>query len=604
MADQVAKDTTQNIDTRFQSRVFSKYYSYDSYYCQSSFHYSGNDIEVALKCNKEAQQIVTETIEIIQAPPPTLTERTKQHLSERLKSLKYYQLEVNAQEFAILARQAWNNDDFITALDMYRKTITIYEQTLEYAQANNLEPHIIRITKGNISGMLTNSSQTLARHTIEKLKSIRKIDADSKEYHILVTAIRYIIGARQKGLDAYDHNPEWSQYLDGAKACESSLISIVAKDKTLWTRLYIDFENSEYFLGILKKVDRTLFNVTEVGIHTKSNAPDIRTPDFPPLQTSVGGTPQPNKLKRLLQYVRKKWRPITIISSLLVTALVTTVGVTYEWGLERILNHFFPPQSVTQDSAGKANELVGASTIDNTKARLLNLSQNQKTFLFELWRFQKTYNIYKSTVGIDGKLFAETSSKGRFSINIAEIIFGRQFSPDEFEKLLISMPKDLFWQDGGGHYYGNRDIAVQSETGEHIDKMGSEFIGNTYTVKKQYSLLSISILNRQLKQSDNRLEMSINNTGLINLHNLRLRCLFPDYFDLPPTGYIKDNFSHDSKNNEYSLHASAFDAKYAEQQTISFKLNVDSERAFYLKVFVTAEEFWPEEFVIRLTITP
>ena len=252
-------------DLRSHLEVFAPYYTYESKVTLRAWHYERHEINEAKKCQESAAVMLAEQISQIESKLTTATEEEKSKLTASLnKALFFRGLDMIATS-AIRARLAWDQDDFISALDEYRTVLPLLAQLVGDSQ-NLGVPGYYRVTLGNYLGMVANSSGALAKH-IEKTHGISGV----LPHDIACDLVRHTLDAYRAGVAACDANPECDQYRGLAQLCRSNVETFLKDNKSRWPEIYADLYDDPDLLKIMGRIDLTTLKAIERGSMSHNN---------------------------------------------------------------------------------------------------------------------------------------------------------------------------------------------------------------------------------------------------------------------------------------------------------------------------------------------
>ena len=145
---------------------------------------------------------------------------------------------------------------------------SLQKEAVELANAQNVKPAYKRIAIGNYLGMMANTSSTLARIYFgkskgKKVKEISENDA--------LELLKHMLEASKIAKIAYEENPEWEQYSEGARQMDKMAEEFLLKNPDIWLPMIVHFESNLYILNFMKNVDYKMFKKVENSINTPPN---------------------------------------------------------------------------------------------------------------------------------------------------------------------------------------------------------------------------------------------------------------------------------------------------------------------------------------------
>jgi hypothetical protein len=269
---EIADDATNSTDEKVQAQVFGCYYSSEEHSCLGSYYYEKRQITEAKTHIEQCLQNLTKAISLIDSSVSSVSQEVAEHLKSFLPGWKYMQYVEEASLYAADARRAWDRNALIDALDFYRRAAEIQQDALGMARKNSLNPAYYRIAVGNYIGMMANASNTLARiiigkGTIEVRPDTTKVITSDAAIDLL----RYALEAYKLSKTAFDANPEWDQYREGAEICLRNIQLFLRDNLTSWLEFYMAFENEPTFLRILRMTDLQQYKTVEIERHFREN---------------------------------------------------------------------------------------------------------------------------------------------------------------------------------------------------------------------------------------------------------------------------------------------------------------------------------------------
>lgn len=242
--------------------ILSEYYYYEAEQCTLAYYLGLEDIEKAKKHYQVSSKHIRNAI----------------NLSEKIISNEFFEKELTVWKFfekenqnlynSIVANEAWINEDYITALDYYRKSIK-YEQDLvdlasNLVKENKLEPVYERIAKSNQIAMLANISSAMCQ--IIYKNNEEKISED-----VMVKLLKLFFECYDLSSLAYSNNPEWKQYKIGSDIYYDNILEILKNHKYMWKNIFIDFKDNTEFLKIMQKLDSDTYRKIEIELSISNN---------------------------------------------------------------------------------------------------------------------------------------------------------------------------------------------------------------------------------------------------------------------------------------------------------------------------------------------
>ncbi len=254
---QLAESSEYDGDTVLQAKIYSKYYLHESSYCLCAAAYERRDIVEARTQYAQSKERLNDALRELDLALSEVSTECRQHLSNNRRTWQHYRLLNESQQHAIEARDAWDKEDFVTAMDHYREYLRRSPEIIEDATDPKLDLPYRRIATGNFYGMQANAAQAFA-----------KLYSDKAENSILpndlgVPFIQELFAAYSGGLEAFKSNPEWEQYRTVSNHVLKILKDFLAENRDSWRTFFIAFEDQPKFLALMKEIDMEKFKEIE-----------------------------------------------------------------------------------------------------------------------------------------------------------------------------------------------------------------------------------------------------------------------------------------------------------------------------------------------------
>jgi len=266
---EISKDNGNSLEERAQTEALAFYYSYERHYCLGTFFYEKRQIPQAISHFDQGLQDLKMGISLIENISSTVDKEIANHLRSLLPKWRYFLKMEESVIHAANGRSAWDRDLLVDALDSYRKAAQIQKDAIQMAET--FEPPYYRITVGNYIGMMANESRALAGIILkkgtmeEKVDSSKLISTDSA-----IDLLRYTLHAYLLSKSAFDNNPEWDQYREGAENCIDNIRNFLNDNPASWLKIYLSFEHQPEFLTIMKTTNLDRFKEVEDQRFNKS----------------------------------------------------------------------------------------------------------------------------------------------------------------------------------------------------------------------------------------------------------------------------------------------------------------------------------------------
>lgn len=259
---EILRSQELNFSDKIQFEIFCPYYLYEADRSLSSWYYEKRETGLARSHFLKAAEHGDEYITTIEANLPFTEGEFALRLSNCLKTAKFCRDNDTLALGSNDARAAWDRDDFIGALDEYRRLAPRFEAILEQTKTLK-DASIYRITLGNYLSMFANASAALGMH-IDKTHNVQGV----LPHDLACSLIRYTMDAYRAGIVGADANPEWSQYRDHALLCQQNVASLLMDNKPRWAELYSELHDDTEFVKLMAQLDLPTLSRLQRGERT------------------------------------------------------------------------------------------------------------------------------------------------------------------------------------------------------------------------------------------------------------------------------------------------------------------------------------------------
>jgi len=149
------------------------------------------------------------------------------------------------------ARECWDSDRFVEALDFYRVMADTERKEIDDDEFKVVRANYRRIAIGNYIITMANISSALAANIIERTK-LPGQDVSEIPLDLLAKLVRHTLDAYRFANQAFDQNPEWDQYRAIAVTCRLNVENLLRDNPTVHLPLSIVFRDDPDFLTVLK----------------------------------------------------------------------------------------------------------------------------------------------------------------------------------------------------------------------------------------------------------------------------------------------------------------------------------------------------------------
>jgi hypothetical protein len=274
LAEQSQTDPASDDETKTAGRLFAPYYYYEEHRCLTAYFYEKRDTAKATEHLERGATLLREHIthleQEIKITPPEVTAR----LISILDTARFYQRDNAVWSEAIPAREAWDSGRYIDALDRYRRMAGRHEELLIDAKRLK-DPAYERITFGNLIGALGNCSAALVQYQLTEAGVPQDETGRIVPYDLACDILRHMLKAYLYGMAAFEANPEWNQYRDGATLCRRYIEESLRNNRSSWKVVYPRFLDEPEFLKMMAAVDLDQFTaLTQTGVTTQMTSPN------------------------------------------------------------------------------------------------------------------------------------------------------------------------------------------------------------------------------------------------------------------------------------------------------------------------------------------
>ena len=251
---EVLKLDLKNEETVYSLKIDREYYSYEKYDCLSHYYYESHKIDEAVENIHKGLSHLKDSIALLKSIPTSFSDKFKTEYGSRIKRWEYFYNNSTNKIYTFFARKALDNNNFIEALDNYKRFAREAKSIIE--QAKELEPMYERVSIGNYVGMLANISQTMAQITLEN----ETINNGLLPSNAAIVLLNYGLDAYLLAKEAGEQNPEWDQYKDLVRVTYNNLKNFLLENKRAWLKIYIHFQDQQDLLKIMQTIDYKEFN--------------------------------------------------------------------------------------------------------------------------------------------------------------------------------------------------------------------------------------------------------------------------------------------------------------------------------------------------------
>ncbi|MEK0336509.1 MAG: hypothetical protein QQN41_03630 [Nitrosopumilus sp.] len=249
-------------EQKYKIQVLAEYYSSEKNDCLYEYYREKKDFDKAHKYIDANIEHLNKAIDLINYIPSHFSTKTKNYLNSFLNAWQYFVDNSETKKVSLEAKRAFNNKDFITALDYYRRAAKSLKKLI--SKAGTIDPIYERIAKGNYIGMMASASSSLAFIIFKKVSEDGKLSSSDFPIDLSLKLLRYTFDAYLFADRAYKENPEWDQYYEGSQLCLKNIRSFLKQNPQHWDSIFVEFENEPGFLKTMKDLDPKLFSKSKI----------------------------------------------------------------------------------------------------------------------------------------------------------------------------------------------------------------------------------------------------------------------------------------------------------------------------------------------------
>jgi hypothetical protein len=251
--------------------AFAEYYRSQQHKALMNLRYHQRDIPAATAGAEQVRNHLSEAIRLgqVACASVALSSEQRSHMQDMVTAWRFQEIAHRAKFASIRARDKWDHDELLDALDLYRRAARDERAALDYLQSHDLDPIYDRITTGNFLAAVVNGSQVLALLALQRARK-----AGSGPYvptNLSLEVLDYTYNALEIGQSAMAANPEWDQYREAFNQCRKNIVEFLSDNKGAWLSVYSHFEDRPGFLMIMREVDLAQYKQVEQERHMQQN---------------------------------------------------------------------------------------------------------------------------------------------------------------------------------------------------------------------------------------------------------------------------------------------------------------------------------------------
>ncbi len=240
-----------NADEKQGHLAFGHYYAYEAEYCLGVYYYESRSQTESITHFERAKIELQAGITYLKEAPAAISASTKKYLASFVTNWKHFLEHLDLHILASRARECWDSDRFVEALDLYRVMADMERKGIDDDEFEAIRPNYRRIAISNYIATMAKISSALAANIIERTK-VPGQDVSEIPFDLLVKLVQHTLDAYRFANQAFDQNPEWDQHRDISNVCRQNIENLLRDDPSLRLPLSIVFRDDPDFLTIFK----------------------------------------------------------------------------------------------------------------------------------------------------------------------------------------------------------------------------------------------------------------------------------------------------------------------------------------------------------------
>lgn len=286
-AERIYKDSTDSNcaeSERLYWQALSTNSEHEAERCLGNMYYEQHELSLASKHFNKADEFNNRYIIQLLKVIPLLEDVNVSRVSSNLDRAKFIQKQNKIWPDILKAREAFNENRYADALDLYRRIERSSNSLISDAQKLS-DPSIERIQIGNYLGMIANQTQSMF------VMLYKKAEGTEENEHVLfsnelgVEIFRHALKAYHVSKEAFRINPEWSQYLEKAQWFRNVIEDLLKLNPDHWDELLLTFEGDESLKSFIANIKKTN-DTSLVHDNDKIRFQNVDVQDLPVNRTS------------------------------------------------------------------------------------------------------------------------------------------------------------------------------------------------------------------------------------------------------------------------------------------------------------------------------
>jgi hypothetical protein len=238
-------NNTPEIHFKTQIETLAYYYKYEFFECKYAIEYKQNLFDSAIVYAKKAKEQIENAIKVIDDNISKLNADKLEMFNVHLRNWELSLKTIKIREIEPLSKKARLENNFMVAIDSYKKIKRLQEEVYLYINKSEFEEIHKRTEEGNFFANNVNVSISLANLYSSK---------DSSKYYFEI--IKELINAIKFSKKALKTNPEQDMYKNGLIEYEKELIKSLKDKKEIWIETLLKTNYNKQVINSMIKIDK------------------------------------------------------------------------------------------------------------------------------------------------------------------------------------------------------------------------------------------------------------------------------------------------------------------------------------------------------------
>ena len=261
----VAADSKRPASVVAQSKILAAYYAYEAEDCRCMYWYNKHDCTQAREHHARGQSHLTKTLALYDEQSPHIDPNIRRGMEEGVAThWRFKRRTDRALALMIEAREAFDEERYTAALDCYRSGLRLLNKAHDFAVENHRAEHLMRAIETNLLVFAVNIHQATRGILLESFEH-GDDGARTVPHSAMVVMLSAAMQVSQLAKKALARNPAHVDELNRAiQSCESNVKDILQDNPHAWMHLYLDFEDDNDFLKLMRKTDLDKYRQLEL----------------------------------------------------------------------------------------------------------------------------------------------------------------------------------------------------------------------------------------------------------------------------------------------------------------------------------------------------